>query len=134
MLREIADVKQIPGEPKRRWFSDEVFDLIVWENPAGGIAGFQLCYDKGADQRALTWFPESGLRICAVDNGEGRPGKPKGVPILVCECDATGQPVCYGRSSAAVAKRFRRASRQLAPEIVRFILRRLERGTPDADA
>jgi hypothetical protein len=52
MLAEIRDVRQIPGEGFRRWFSDGDFDLIVWY--AGGeIAGFQLCYDKGRRERAL---------------------------------------------------------------------------------
>ena len=134
MLREIADAKQIPGEPKRRWFSDESFDLIVWEDPAEGIAGFQLCYDKGTDQRALTWFPDSGLRDCAVDNGESRPGKPKAVPILICESDADGRFVRAARSPRAVLDRFRRAGRDLDPEIVRFVSRRIDAGAADADA
>jgi hypothetical protein len=30
MLKEIQKTRQITGEPRRRWFSDEVFDLIVW--------------------------------------------------------------------------------------------------------
>jgi hypothetical protein len=130
MLREISDVRQIPGDPRRRWFSDDAFDLIVWESRAGGIAGFQLCYDNGGDQRALTWAPEAGLRHCAVDTGESRPGKPKSVPILVCDVDKTGPP-CGGGPPAAVVDRFRRASRGLDPVLARVILGHL---APDPDA
>lgn len=124
MLREISDVRQIPGDPRRRWFTDETFDLIVWEYRAGGIAGFQLCYDNGGDQRALSWFPDGGLRHCAVDTGESRPGKPKGVPILVCDVDKTGSPRDSG-PPAAVINRFRRAIRGLDPVLARFILAHL---------
>jgi len=30
MLEESEYVRQVKGEPKRRWFSDDYFDLIVW--------------------------------------------------------------------------------------------------------
>jgi len=39
MLREIRDVRQVSGEPMRRWFSDEDFDLIVWLDPEDRIIG-----------------------------------------------------------------------------------------------
>ena len=55
MLRE-AKARQIPGEPRRRWFRDEDFDLFVWFAPDETICGFQLCYDKQEDQHAFTWF------------------------------------------------------------------------------
>ena len=42
MLREIKDVRQIGDEPHRRWFTDEHFDLVIWEEEAE-IVGFQLC-------------------------------------------------------------------------------------------
>ena len=56
MLVEIENVRQVPGEEHRRWFVDENTDLIVWYNsPGDRITGFQLCYDKKAVQRCLTW-------------------------------------------------------------------------------
>ena len=131
MLREIADVKQNPGEPRRRWFFDEHFDLIVWERADGGLAGFQLCYGKGGDQRAATWFPESGLRNCAVDNGEDRPGKPKSAPILLCDADDPGQTPSDAGPPPAVLERFRRAGRRLDPALVRIILHRLNPDDPE---
>ena len=44
-LREIVDVRQVPGEPKRRWFSSDDIDLIVWLDDSGAPVSFQLCYD-----------------------------------------------------------------------------------------
>ena len=81
MLREIRDVKQVPGEPRRRWFSDEAFDLIVWFEPEDRIVGFQLCYDKGTEQKALTWLKEAGVQHSRIDDGDN-PGKMKASPVL----------------------------------------------------
>jgi hypothetical protein len=30
MLRELSYVRQALEEPRRRWFADDFFDLIVW--------------------------------------------------------------------------------------------------------
>ncbi|HLW74838.1 MAG TPA: hypothetical protein VKT74_07200 [Gammaproteobacteria bacterium] len=83
MLREIADVRQIEGEPLRRWFTDEHFDLVVWINETRDIVAFQLCYDKMRSERALTWKVDSGFTHDAVDDGENREGRYKATPILV---------------------------------------------------
>lgn len=82
MLREIAKVRQIPGEPARRWYSDNYFDLVIWQDLGNDIAGFQLCYDKQHGERALTWRFGSGFSHNQVDTGESRPGKHKSTPIL----------------------------------------------------
>jgi len=84
MLREISGVRQIEGEPHRRWFSDEHFDLVIWDE-GREIVGFQLCYDKSRGERALTWKAESGFTHNAVDDGEGRAGRYKASPILVAD-------------------------------------------------
>ncbi len=46
MLRELKQVRQHKGEPRRRWFNDDYFDLIVWFSEKDSISGFQLCCDK----------------------------------------------------------------------------------------
>jgi hypothetical protein len=76
-------VKQIPGEPRRRWFEDNYFDLIVWENELGQIAEFQLCYDKLHNQRSLIWKEQIGYMHNKVDDGENKPGRYKATPILI---------------------------------------------------
>lgn len=81
MLREIRDVRQFPGEPRRRWFSDEGFDLIVWTDSDNRLLGFQLCYDKQSDQKALTWLEHEGCRHSRIDDGDN-PGKMKSSPVL----------------------------------------------------
>ena len=82
-LTEVVDVRQVPGEARRRWFTSDDLDLIVWYAPSGVPETFQLCYDKPRAERALTWRPETGFRHMAVDDGEGVDFKWKGTPILV---------------------------------------------------
>jgi hypothetical protein len=83
MLREISKVRQVAGEPTRRWYMDEYFDLVIWQMEGGEIVGFQLCYDKQRGEHALTWQSGSGFSHHEVDSGENRPGKYKATPILV---------------------------------------------------
>ena len=85
MLREMPHVQQIDGEPRRRWFQSVDFDLIVWYDKQDRPMGFQLCYDRTKPQleHALTWNTPASYRHMAVDDGEGRPFRHKGSPILV---------------------------------------------------
>ena len=83
MLHEVKDVRQIPGDLRRRWFCDDFFDLIVWFDAAGGFQGFQLCYDRQFKPRALTWLKDKGYRHDGIDDGEGETGVHKSSPILV---------------------------------------------------
>lgn len=85
MLTETTDIRQIPGEPKRRWFSDDDFELIVWTDESNAIMGFQLCYDKNRDMRALTWKAPSTYYHNSVDDGEVHALQPKATPILVAD-------------------------------------------------
>jgi len=83
MLHENENVRQIPGDPPRRWFSDEFFELIVWFAPDASIFGFQLCYDIGNKPRALTWLRDSGYTHDGIDDGDTAEGANKASPILV---------------------------------------------------
>src|SRR5690242_6752512 len=82
MLMEFQNVRQVPGEPRRRWFTSEDVDLVVWCDESGCAIAFQLCYDKARSERALTWKPDCGFSHRAVDDGEGSRGKYKATPIL----------------------------------------------------
>lgn len=101
MLREEKNVRQVPGEPARRWFSDEYFDLIVWLEPDGVVWGFQLCYDRGYKPRALTWTKQHGYKHAGIDDGEGAGGTQKGSPVLVA--DGLFDAASTGKKLAAAA-------------------------------
>lgn len=68
MLREYP-AKQVLGDYLRRWFVDDYFELYVWFDSDNAIYGFQLCYDKEGEERALTWNRDTGLNHHAVDDG-----------------------------------------------------------------
>ncbi|HZX32532.1 MAG TPA: hypothetical protein VFF03_14355 [Rhodocyclaceae bacterium] len=116
-MREIPHVRQIPGEPKRRWFSSKDFDLILWLDDGPGFLGFELCYDKSRGEHSITWSRDNGFRHMAVDDGEQRYGKHKATPVLIPDGIFDVR-----RVHAA----FVEASASLPPDISRFVLQALE--------
>ena len=78
---EVPNVRQVPGEARRRWFTDENFDLMVWFNADNTIHGFELSYDKAGYEKALRWFEDVGLSHYVVDTGEQNPAYNRS-PIL----------------------------------------------------
>ena len=116
MLTEIEHVRQVKGEPLRRWFADSDFDLIVWVGMHTEIDGFQLCYRVGNRQKALTWRQTSGFVLTGIDDGESVPGTHKATPIL------TPDPVA---EAAGLGYRFVRSSHTLPAAIAEFVNRRI---------
>ena len=117
MLREFIKVRQDPLF-YRRLFTDDYFDLFLWYNSRGGkIIGFQLCYDKDGSYRALTWEPERGFNHTKVDEGDSRPGKRKGSPILVADGIFNKDRIAY---------RFRVASRHMDRSLADMVYRKLK--------
>ena len=116
MLHEITETRQIHDERPRRWFSDASMDLIVWFNPDNDIASFQLCYDKPFAEHALTWRKESGFLHNRVDDGEAKPGSPKGTPILVPDGEF---------NLNAIADKFMELAREIDTTITDFVVQKL---------
>jgi len=81
MLIELSSAQK-PGELKRRWFQSERFDLVVWVTENESVRGFQLVYNRGGDERALTWTANEGYSLDRIDDGEANPTKNQ-TPILV---------------------------------------------------
>jgi hypothetical protein len=106
MLVEIKDVRQVPGEGRRRWFTDSELDLIVWYE-GDEVSGFQLCYGKPRDEHALTWHRPASYAHTRVDDGEG-PWGSKMTPVLV-------QDGLFQWD--AIARHFKAASTEIDPEI-----------------
>lgn len=115
-MRELLNVRQIPGEAKRRWFSSGEFDLIVWLADDQGFSGFELCYDKLHNEHAIAWSKAGSFRHMAVDDGEQRPGKYKAAPILLSD----GQ-----FDARRIYAAFQEASRTLPKEVADYVLHAL---------
>jgi hypothetical protein len=81
MLREIKQVSQKSGEPRRCWFSGTSMDLFVWLNQDEEVVSYQFTYDKPHTEKALTWKKGEGFLHFDVDDGS-RPGKHPGSPML----------------------------------------------------
>lgn len=116
MLREIASIRQLEGEPHRRWFEDRDFDLIVWHDDSGIIIGFELCYDKRTVPYAVRWEAPAHFRHYRMDEGESRPGKPKASPVL---------EFTDGFMPDRIATQFQLESRQLDRKIAELVCARL---------
>jgi len=116
MLQEVSQVRQIANENPRRWFSSSDMDLTVWIGRDGNINGFELCYDKGRDERAVRWFEDAGFLHERVDDGENRPGRFKGTPILLPDGAFPAQ---------VIAERFRSASTHIDQTIAGFVYGKL---------
>jgi hypothetical protein len=82
VLREIKNVKQEREAGARRWFESDGFDLVVWFDVRGRMTGFQICYDLGRGERALTWRARGGFAHSVVDGGEDTPLKNM-TPVLL---------------------------------------------------
>ena len=55
MFQELKNVRQIEGEGLRRWFVSDDLELILWYDENKKLEGFQICYDKLAGTRTITW-------------------------------------------------------------------------------
>jgi hypothetical protein len=111
MLIEFKDVRQIEGEAKRRWFTDDYFDLIIWYDDKESVNGFQLCYDKTENERALTWMKDTGFTHDKIDAGDV-PGRAKMTPILAADG-------IFARDD--ILKRFQEASGKIDRELALFV-------------
>lgn len=114
MLRELKVRHGDDGRP-RRWFADEEFDLVVWLDADQHPTGFQLSYDKGNDERALTVTPEGVVSHMRVDDGEDLPTRNRS-PLLVADG-------AFDRHR--VAGRFIAAAETVPEELRNFVLERL---------
>ena len=117
VLKEIRNVRQESTAGRRRWFDDDVLPLefIVWYDAADAVEGFQICYNFGSGEHALTWRPAAGFAHNAVDTGS------RGVfsnltPILVPDGSVPWEDV---------TKQFEGCATSLEPALREFVGQRL---------
>jgi hypothetical protein len=86
VLHEIKNVRQEAGAGRRRWFESDGLELVVWFDASGKIDGFQICYELGQGEHALTWRINRGFMHSAVDTGDDTPLKNR-TPVLTPDND-----------------------------------------------
>ena len=93
-------------------------DLIVWTGflGLGRPSGFQLCYDKDGEERAVMWKSGKGWSHWQVDNGSGISGDNK-TPLLYLSGPF---------DAARVARVFAAQSDDVPLKLRNFVLERLE--------
>jgi hypothetical protein len=106
MLREINHVAQEDDGYRRRWFLDDYFDLIIWENENREIHSFELTYDLDNAQKSFAWRRGASASY-GVDDGESRAGKMKSSAVALAERVAVGKrmPDKFKRRSAGIEER-----------------------------
>ncbi len=110
MLYEIKNVQQEEDGPFCRWFADRDFDLFLWINPDDTFFGFQLCYQKSKDEKALTWKSTTGFAHERVDLGKRE--RSNVTPVLVADS-------VFPKDK--VAKKFLEISDEIDPSIAKFV-------------
>ena len=84
MLLEVLNVRQVPGESRRRWFFSHEMDLMVWFDADDNPTAFQLCYGKYHNERAIRWKTGRGFAHYRVDHGTSEHGRiGGGTPFLI---------------------------------------------------
>ena len=99
MLQEIP-VTQADREPRRRWFTDDYFDLVVWLSDTAAVVAFELCYDRPRAERSVTWSSDHGYGHFRVDTSETTPTRSR-TPILVSDGSFPKEQVVAGFTEAS---------------------------------
>lgn len=117
MLRELKHTRQIAGESKRRWFTSDDMDLIVWFDEQEQPLNFELCYNKLTREKALRWSAASGFTHWLVDSGENLPGRHKASPVYFA-ADTLG--------TSTLKAQFMHEGAHLPPVVRDFVLKTLQ--------
>lgn len=114
MFTEIATRRTHSQGYRRRWFQSESMDLYTWQDEANVLLGFQLAYDRRADQRAITWIRDRGYFHARID--EDMRGLVASTPLLQPE---------GGFDAYRTHAEFMKAAAGLDADIALFVSRKL---------
>lgn len=115
-FHEYRHVRQAPDTPRLRWFHSEFFELFAWFAEEELIA-FRLCYDRGYQERAITWEKATGhILHNTVDSGGGAIESHSPAPTLVQQQNSI---------PPRVVERFQKAIGEVPPDIRQLILENL---------
>lgn len=111
MMYRILNVRQVPGENFKVWYTDDYWDLFVWIDREKRISGFQLGYGKPDNERIFAWSRERGFTAMTVSDGEEALTENR-TPVMVADTNF---------DAAGVGRRFKADSAKVNPKIVEFV-------------
>lgn len=120
MLTEWKDVRQVPGQRRRRCFTDKTFELMLWLETDGSLYGFQLIYAlPSRPLMAVTWTKDEGALFHEVHGGDraGAGGWDAGRTLGAASIDEFDKP--------AVLEAFEASAGELPGEYYVFVRRQL---------
>ena len=112
MLKEYSHLQRQDASSNKRWFSDDDFDLTLYQDEENNIIKFELSYDKGRGEHSIIWKQSDSYSHYSVDDGESVSGKIKMTPILVANGAFDWE---------IVANRFINASEKIDKDIADFV-------------
>lgn len=111
-MYRILNVRQVPGDDFKVWFTDDYWDLFVWIDSSKRISSFQLGYGKPAQEQMIIWRRGSGISAAKVSDGEENLTENR-TPLLKANSSY---------DSDAVLKRFREDSKKVNTKIADFVI------------
>jgi hypothetical protein len=119
MLREIRGLEQRSLRRAKRWFQDDYFDLFLWQDRAGAILEFQLCYRRDTrDERVLDWRRGRGFQHLKAESLHA------GDSFL--EDDTWALRLDGAMPYLALRERYDAAAGGLPPEVARFVREKID--------
>ncbi len=117
MMYRILNVRQVPGEDFKVWFTDDYWDLFIWIDKNKRVSSFQLGYGKPAEEQMIIWRRGGGITAARVSDGEENLTENR-TPMLTENSD-------YDLDS--VIKRFSEDSKKINSKISDFVISTLSR-------
>ena len=115
MLQEISNIQQKAQGKFRRWFTDNNMDLFVWFSHNVPV-GFQLSYNKQADEKSICWDAKTRFQHYTIDTGETEPLNYKETPMCLFDDEF---------DMDSVAPDFLHRSAQIESSLAAFIYERI---------
>jgi hypothetical protein len=118
-VREIRGLDQRSHLRRKRWFQDDYFDLFVWQDRAGAVVEFQLCYRRDTrDERVLDWRRGRGFQHLKAES--------LAAASSFLEDDTWALRLDGHLPYADVTARFESAAAALPAELARFVREKID--------
>lgn len=92
MFKELKNVRQNEGEPRRRIFTCDNLSLTVWQQN-DSLKSFQICYEDNGEAMLFSWDADKGFSNRIIDQGESRLFKHKMAAVPLANKSFNKEPM-----------------------------------------